>query len=67
MLEKKQKTNMICGIFMTKERIQEMKIARFSEENICETDWSGERRILTITQKAKAGGLWNRKSVEEVF
>ena len=63
------KTNMICGIFMTKERIVEMNIARFSEENICQTDWSGERRIPTHphTQKAKKGELWNRKSVEEFF
>ena len=61
------KTNMICGIFMTKERIVEMNIARFSKENICRTDWLGERRIPKHTQKAKEGELWNCSSAEEVF
>ena len=39
----------------------------FSKENICQTDWSGERKIPPHTQKAKEGELWNRNSVEEVF
>ena len=56
------KTNMICGIFMTKERIVKMNIARVF--NICQTDWSGERKIPPHTQKEE---LWNRNSVEEVF
>ena len=58
------KTNMICGIFMTKDRIVEMNIARvFKRKYLSNRLIRREKNPHTQTQKAKEGELWNRNSV----